>query len=406
MLQGAAASMAMGASLRPAHGAALVQMISHRYPALEFWASKMKTAIPGVEVNTQLVPFDKALELTTIALSSKSDTLDILYASDATYRNLAKNGWIRPLDDLWAKHKEEFRLGDHADKVVETMTYNGHLYVLPSDINVMMFYYRKDLFDQAGKQPPKTIAEYQAQAKALHSPMRSGTIGCLKPVDAGMNEAHWYMNALGPGWFDADWRPVFNGDRGVAAIEALKETTRFAQRGFASAANDECSIALQQDAAVMGLQWATRAASMDDAKQSRVVGKFGWTAPPQGRARVSAAGYAISAYSKQDPDTLFRIIATATSEANAREGAALTVPPRRSVLNDPGLQQANRFYPAASLSIETALPFPPLPEFYAVSEFIARRIVQAVTGEMAVKPALDAAAGETETFLRGRGYYK
>lgn len=97
-------------------------MISHRYPALEFWASKMKTAIPGVEVNTQLVPFDKALELTTIALSSKSDTLDILYASDATYRNLAKNGWIRPLDDLWAKHKEEFRLGDHADKVVETMT--------------------------------------------------------------------------------------------------------------------------------------------------------------------------------------------------------------------------------------------------------------------------------------------
>ncbi len=214
------------------------------------------------------------------------------------------------------------------------------------------------------------------------------------------------MNALGPGWFDADWRPVFNGERGVAAIEALKETTRYAQRGFASAANDECSIAFQQDAAAMGLQWATRAASMDDAKQSRVAGKIDWVAPPQGGARVSSAGYAISAFSKQDPDLLFRIVATASSEANMREGAALTVPPRRAILDDPAMQQKNRFYPGAAASIETALPFPRLPEFYAVGEFIARRIVQAVTGEMAVKPALDAAAGETETFLKGRGYYK
>lgn len=406
VLQGAAAAAVFGVAARQARGAAPVQMISHRYPALEFWASKMRTAIPGVEVNTQLVPFDKALELTTIALSSKSDTLDILYASDATYMNLAKNGWLRPLDDLWAKHKEEFKLGDHADSVVKAMTYNGHLYVIPSDINVMMFYYRKDLFDQAGKQPPSTIADYQALAKSFHSPMRAGTIDCLKPVDACMNEAHWYMNALGPGWFDAEWRPVFNSDRGVAAIEALKQTTRYSQRGFASAANDECSIAFQQDAATMGLQWATRAASMDDAKQSRVVGKIAWAPPPQGRARVSSSGYAISAFSKQDPDTLFRIVATASNEANMREGAALTVPPRRSILNDPEMQQKNRFYPAASASIETALAFPQLPEFYAVSEFIARRIVQAVTGEMAVKPALDAAAGETESFLRGRGYYK
>src|SRR3954454_20822354 len=348
VLQGAAASVALGAGLRQARAAAPVQMISHRYPALEFWASKMKTAVPGVEVNTQLVPFDKALELTTIALSSKSDTLDILYASDATYANLAKNGWLRPLDDLWAKYKDEFKLGDHADNVVKAMMWNGHLYVIPTDINVMMFFYRKDLFDAAGKQPPNTIAEYQGLAKSFNSPARAGTVDCLKPVDACMHEAHWYMNALVPGWFDADWRPVFNGERGVAAIEALKATTSYAQRGFTSAANAECSIAFQQDAAAMGLQWATRAASMDDPKQSRVIGKIAWAAPPQGCARVSSSGYAISAFSKQDPDLLFRIIATASNEANMREGAALTVPPRRSILNDPALQAKNRFYPAAS----------------------------------------------------------
>jgi ABC-type glycerol-3-phosphate transport system substrate-binding protein len=402
-LAGSAAAAGTGAAIaqnRP------VQMISHRYPALEHWAAKMKTAIPGQEVNTQLMPFDKALELLTIALSAKADTVDIAYASDATVQTFAKNGWLRPLDDLWARFKAEFKLDDYAPEVLEKFSYQGKLYILPANLNVMFLFYRKDLFDQAGVKPPATITEFQALAKRFHSPLRAGTVSCLKPVDAGLNEAHWYLNALGDGWFDKDWRPIFNQPKGVAAIEALKETVKFAQRAYTAAANDECSIAFQQDAAAMGLQWATRAASMDDPKQSRVVGKFDWVAAPGGRARLSGDGYGISSFTKHDPEMLFRLIATATNQANSREGAALSVPPRGSILNDPELQAKHRFYPAASAAMKTNLPFPQIPEFYAVGEFITRRVIQAVTGEMPVKAALDAAAKETEDFLRGRGYYK
>ena len=383
-----------------------VQMISHRYPALEHWAAKMKTAIPGQEVNTQLMPFDKALELLTIALSAKADNVDIAYASDATVQTFAKNGWLRPLDDLWAKFKAEFNLDDYPDHVLEKFSYQGKLYVLPANLNVMFLFYRRDLFDQAGVKPPATIAAFQELAKKFHSPLRSGTVSCLKPVDAGLNEAHWYLNAVGDGWFDRDWKPVFNNPRGVAAIESLKETVKYAQRAYTAAANDECSIAFQQDAATMGLQWATRAASMDDPRQSRVVGKFDWAVAPGGKARLSGDGYGISAYTKHNPETLFRIIATATNLANSREGAALSVPPRASILNDPEMLAKHRFYPAAVAALKTNLPFPQIPEFYAVGEFVTRRVIQAVTGEMPVKAALDAAAKETEDFLRGRGYYK
>ncbi|MEJ0016955.1 MAG: hypothetical protein WDN25_10365 [Acetobacteraceae bacterium] len=71
-------------------------MISHRYPALEMYAEKMRTALPGATVNTQLMPIDKALELITIALSSKADTIDILYANDSNFQTFVKNGWLRP----------------------------------------------------------------------------------------------------------------------------------------------------------------------------------------------------------------------------------------------------------------------------------------------------------------------
>jgi ABC-type glycerol-3-phosphate transport system substrate-binding protein len=389
-----------------ARAAATIQMISHRYPALEHYAAKMRDAIPGVTVNTQLMPFDKAIELATIALSSKADTVDIVYASDTTLQTFVKNGWFRPLDDLWAKYKDEFKLADFPDAVLAPYRVDGKLYVMPHTVNTMMFFYRKDLLDKAGKSPPKTIAEFRDLAKSLNTPMRAGTISCLKPIDAATNESHWYLNALGDGWFDKDWHPTFNTAKSVAAIEMLKEVTKYAQQGFTTAANDECTIALQQDTATMGLQWATRAKAMDDPTKSRVVGSIDWIAPPQGHGRISGDGYAISTYSKQDPDTLFRIIATSANQQSMREAASLLIPPRKSILDDPEMSKANRFYPAALASYETGTRAPILPEFNAIGEFVTRRILQGVTGETTVKQAMDTAATETETFLKGHGYYK
>jgi ABC-type glycerol-3-phosphate transport system substrate-binding protein len=389
-----------------ARAAGTIQMISHRYPALEYYAGKMRDAIPGVTVNTQLMPIDKAMELATIAMSAKSDTPDIVYASDTTMQTFVKNGWFRPLDDLWAKYQDEFKLGDFPDTVLAPYRVDGHLYVMPHTVNTMMFFYRKDVFDKAGKSPPKTIAEFRDLAKSFNTPMRAGTISCLKPVDAATNEVHWYLNALGDGWFDKDWHPTFNTDKSVRAIEMLKEVTKYAQQGFTAAANDECMIALQQDIAVMGLQWATRANAMDDATKSRVVNQIDWVAPPQGHARIAGDGYAISAFSKQDPDTLFRVIATSASQASMRGAASMLIPPRKSILDDPEMSKANRFYPAALASYESGTRAPSLPEFNAICEFVTRRVLQGVTGEISIKQAMDTAASETGTFLKGHGYYK
>ena len=236
--------------------------------------------------------------------------------------------------------------------------------------------------------------------------MRSGSVSCLKPVDAAINEAHWYFNALGDGWFDKDWHPTFNDAKGVQAIEMMKEIAHYSQQGFSAAANDECTIAYQQDTGAMGLQWASRAKAMDDPDKSRIVGKIDWVAPPQGHARILRRRLRDSAFSKQDPDTLFRIIATSSNQANMRGAASLIIPPRKSLLDDAELRQGQSLLSRRARIVRHRTPAPALPEFYAVGEFITRRILQAVTGEMPVKQALDAAATETTDFLKGHGYYK
>jgi ABC-type glycerol-3-phosphate transport system substrate-binding protein len=402
----AAAAVLTPVGQRKAGAATPVQVLSSRYPALEYYADRIRKAVPDLPVEMQMMPFDKSLELITIALSSKSQSVDLVYATESTFRTFAKNGWIRPLDDLWAKYKEEFKLDDFADQVLDLFRYDGKLYVMPFTTLEMFFFYRKDLFDQAGKQPPKTIAEYHTLAKQMNSPMRAGTIKCLKTGDSVLNESHWYINALGEGWFDRDYRPIFHNDKGIQAIEALKEVTAYAQSGFTAAANDECMIALQQDLAAMGPQWSSRALAMDDPNKSRVVGKFEWVPLPQGGGKISMDGYCISSFSKQTPDDLFRILATATNEQNMRGAASMMVPPRKTLLNDADLKAKYRYYPAAIVALETGKPVPLIPEWYAVGESISRRIVQGITGQMSVKEALATAAKEAELFLRDKGYYK
>jgi ABC-type glycerol-3-phosphate transport system substrate-binding protein len=300
------ASLALSA---PAVAQETVQIISHRYPALEFFTQKMAEALPDMPGAPSLMPIDQATEKATITLAAGSDALDIIYVNEPMLGRFAKAGWLEPLDEYWEKYKAEYDLGDIPAAAFDALRYDGKLYAMPFSVNVMFFYYRTDLFEEAGLEPPKTFEDYLAAAEQLNSPQRSGTVLTLKPVDAAMNETHWYLNTIGDGWFDENMKPVFNSPNGIKAIETLKEVSQFAPRGFTAHANDESTIAFQQDFAAMGLQWLTRAAAMDDPEKSRVIGKIDWAVPPGGHSRISISGYGISKFSSKDKDKLFQILA-------------------------------------------------------------------------------------------------
>jgi multiple sugar transport system substrate-binding protein len=383
-----------------------IKVVSHRYPALEHYARAMQNALPGVKVEPNLMPFDKYAELATITLSQGSDAYDMIYVNPVMILLFAKNGWLEPIDDFWARYRAEYKLDDIQESLLERYRYQGKLYAIPYAGNTMLFFYRADLFKEKGLQPPRTFEEYTKAAERFHGPGMAGTVMSLKPVDAALNEIHWYFNVMGAQWFDESWKPTFNRPSGVKAIETLKAMSRFAPRGFTSHANDESTVTFQQGLAAMGIQWSARALPMDDPTRSRVVGKMDWVAPPGGGQPLSLDGYAISRFTKQNKETIFKVIATAGNEANMRAAAGLSVPTRKAILNDPELAQKYRFYPALRTALPAAKPFPPLPEMSQVGEIVTRRVLQAVTGEMEIKPALDAAAGEVESLLQKRGYYK
>ena len=252
--------------------------------------------------------------------------------------------------------------------------------------------------------PATTWDDYIANAKALNSPPRRyGVVLALKS-DMVNNEMHSAINTIGDGWFDKDWRPTFNDDRGVKAVETIKR----ARAVLACPASPPCTTTstrsnMSQDIAAQGQQWATRCATMDNPDKSRVVGKINWTVMPEGGKQVMISDtYCISRFTGKDKDMLFRLLASALREENQRGAAALMMPPRNAVLERSG---AAGEIPLVSGGV--AMPGSGEAAAGAAgvlrgSEIINKRIVQAIVGQMETKAALDAAATEVQAMLAQR----
>jgi ABC-type glycerol-3-phosphate transport system substrate-binding protein len=404
MLAATLAGAAALPSRRAAAQAPAIKLTTIRTPSYEYYTQKATTVLPGVRVEPTVMQIDKMLELFAIQQSSKSDGFDIIWTSDAVYAGQAKKGWLEPLDDLWAKYKDEYALGDFPESVVEGFRYEGKLYAIPTLTNTELLFYRKDLLAEKKIAVPQTYAEYRAAAQALHTPRRSGVAMKLKPVDAAMNTDHYFLNALADGWFDAKWNPVFNNARGVAAIEAMRDLGKYAASGFTAQANDENTVLMQQDLVAMQVMWVSRAAQMDNAQRSAVAGKIEFAPAPGGGQRIGYDGFAISKFSRGDRDTMFRLMAATTSARSMREGAEFVIPARNSVLNDPELVAKYRFFPVVQAALKTGKVLPNLPEFSETAEITTRYINQGLVGQMPIKQALDTAAVEVVELLKKRGY--
>ncbi|MCX6378799.1 MAG: extracellular solute-binding protein [Armatimonadetes bacterium] len=102
---------------------------------------------------------------------------DVMWAHSTWCNDDAKYGWFVNLDPYLAKPnpycapeaRGAKRWGDlfYADATNAKRAPDGHLYALPIDQVETAIYYNKDLFRQAGVQPPNTWAEFIALQKRL-----------------------------------------------------------------------------------------------------------------------------------------------------------------------------------------------------------------------------------------------
>ena len=120
-------------------------------------------------------------------------------------------------------------------------TYQGSVYTIPLDGDFHVMYYRTDVLEEAGLEPPRTLDEYLAVAEALHGVDMNGDGegdfgSCISKVRNG--QAYWFAHTLAApylqtqgtvegAFFDDEMNPLINNPGFAKALQFYKDSTAF-----------------------------------------------------------------------------------------------------------------------------------------------------------------------------------
>jgi multiple sugar transport system substrate-binding protein len=162
---------------------------------------------------------------------------------------------ILPIDDLIEQWKASGKLDDFLPNTVDTLKYKGHYVALPWAIDTRIWYYRKDLLEQAHVEAPTSWDEFRAAAKKVTDSKadRYGVVACGDTLGS-----HWVYTLIlnnGGGLFTPDKQPDLGSDRNLEALRFISDLVHDGSMYPASAGyRDEDDVsALSQGKAALTL---------------------------------------------------------------------------------------------------------------------------------------------------------
>ncbi|MFD7835457.1 ABC transporter substrate-binding protein [Streptomyces sp. NPDC059761] len=302
-------------------------------------------------------------------LRSGSGRFDVLNMDVAWTTEFAAAGWIAPLE------RDRFPVDSFLPPVVDTAMFGDRLYALPYVTNAGLLYYRKDILDEAGEQPPRTWADLERQARTL-APLHGidGYAGQFLPYEGlTVNVTEAIQSAGGTVLGDDGNRVAVDSPAARAGLEFLASGVR---EGWitpeALTYTEEKSRTAFQNGGLLFLRNWPYVYADASAPGSKIAGRFGAVPLPgrngPGSSVLGGSNLAVSARSRHAASA-DDLLAYLTSEPVQRrvltQGAQ---PPVRAALyEDPALIAAYPYLPTLRQSILSAVPRPKSPRYGQVS---------------------------------------
>jgi multiple sugar transport system substrate-binding protein len=317
----------------------------------------------------------------------------------------AAAGWLTDLTDrLTPEDVADLMPGD-----LSGGRYQERLYRLPIRSDGGMIYYRKDLLEQAGIQPPETFDDLTKAAKQLQQSGAAqwGYVWQGRQYEGLPAMFVEVLAGFGGFWVDPKTQEVgIDRPQAVQALRFLKETIAqgIAPPGVTTFQEEETRRLFQSGQAAFLRNWpyVYPLASADD---SPVKGKFAvmpMVHAPGFESGACLGGWGIGiANSSPHPDAAWRV-AQFYASAAAQKIAALEngyLPTRRSVYVDPEVLAKYPYFSSMQRVVERAVLRPPIAQYAQASDILQRYLSAALTDRMSIEAALQAAAQETRTLL-------
>ncbi len=217
------------------------------------------------------------------AFAANPSLYEIGGVSGSTITPLLNAGTIRPLDDLVAKYGQNLNPN-------QLIKIDGKIMGIAMSVNNQHLMYRKDIFDNLGISEPKTHDDVLAAAEKIKAAnVVDYPFGAA--YKSGWNLAEEFVNMyLGNGgeFFGDGNAPAINNAAGVKSLETMKKLTAYMDPEYLTSDSTYAQKQMQQEKIAMAYLWATRAAAMDNAEESKVVGKIVMASAPMGDVRPAS----------------------------------------------------------------------------------------------------------------------
>jgi len=266
---------------------------------------------------------------------------------------------------------------DHFPAIIESQTVNGKLVALPFFTDAPALYYRKDLLDKYGKQPPKTWEELTATAKEIQDKERAaGSKDLWGFVFQGnayegltCNALEWVKSYGGGQIVEPDGTISINNPQAVKALELAKTwINNISPPGVLAYQEEESRGVWQTGNAVFMRNWPY-AYSLGNSGDSAVKGKFDVVPLPAGtgdgaRSAATLGGWnlAVSKYSK-NPDAAIALVKFLGSKDGQKYEAinASHLPTIQALYDDADIAKAQPIIPRWKEVFLNAVPRPSAP---------------------------------------------
>lgn len=377
----------------------------------------------GLKVQFEMVEYGVMHAKLLPQLLAKKGSYDVIPVDNYWTGEFCSAGWLESLDEYVAK-TPEVDLNVYIPSVMEMVGYwDGTPYMVPYYAYPMGIAYRKDLLKD-----PQLNAEYQAKygiplripanveeyvqlcrfmTREVNGVQIYGSSMQGKRPDEITMEWSNYLFSLGGDYYDKDWHPVINSEKGVKALSLYVESMKYAappgSPGFGLDEALHMMLEGRSFSMISYAQWVLVQAN--DPATSKVAGKVDIDIMPGGAGLNGAWGFAIPK-SAPDKEVSWKFISWVTSTEIAKKRALLgSHPTRWDIFTDYELVKKYPYYPKVMVIMTRAKPVPEFLYSTKMIEVTGRELSLAVEGKDP-QEALNEVAEELKNLAIKAGLYK
>jgi len=321
----------------------------------------------------------------------------------------AAQGYLTDFSDRMPKSEQN----KYLPGPIGSLTYDGKIWGVPWYTDAGMLYYRKDLLDKSGLEPPKTWDELQQYAEQVmqDSGTKYGFVFQGSEYEGGVCNGNEYIATHGGYILDPEdlSKVVIDSPEAIAGLTTMQNVVKngAAPLAVSTYTEEETDPAFLGGDAVFARNWPYMYAlasdpNVSEIKPDQVAVSPLPTGPPNPTIASTLGGWNFLVNAASDlQEEAWEFIQFMTSEANMKVRAVneTLLPTRKSLYDDPEVVDAIPVIKLGKEAIQNTRPRPVSPYYSDMSLVLAEEFTSVVKGDTSPDEAAKSIKGELENII-------